>query len=132
MIGKRITKLARAISEYEGWSPYATASSGARPGSVSYRNHNPGNLRSSPFQAGERDGFAVFFDDHVGFMALCYDLWIKASGRSQTGLQASDTIARLFEVYAPPVENDTKAYTDFIVARTGYASEMTLADLLTE
>lgn len=130
MIGKNIEKLAHAIAEYEGWSAGSWSDGDAKSPTVSYRNHNPGNLRFSVFQAGERDGFAVFHSDFVGFFALMYDLWIKASGKSSTGLKPESTLAEFVNTYAPPSENDSAAYLQFITLRTGFSADMMLKDLL--
>src|SRR6516225_11045126 len=56
-----VTSLAGAIQRFEGWSP----------GSVSYRNNNPGNLRSGPGMIGtDANGYAVFPDYQTGWNAL--------------------------------------------------------------
>lgn len=132
MIGKNIEKLANAIAMYEGWDSVGERASGGIVGSRSYRNHNPGNLRSSPFQTCVDDNFAVFHSDFVGFFALEYDLWMKASGKSSTGLTPESTLTEFIGVYAPPSENDSNAYLDFILLKTGFNAFMPLKDLLLE
>lgn len=127
---EKLYRLAYAISLYEGWDPLAPTGSGNSFGSASYRNHNPGNLRSSPFQLTTRNGFAVFYNDQIGFQALMYDLWIKCSGRSTTGLKKTDTLAKLVSVYAPPSENNTQNYIDFLVLKTGFKATMLLSEFL--
>ncbi len=52
MINSEIEKFARAITIAEGWLPDKE--------SRSFRNHNPGALRSSPIAIGQRNGFAYF------------------------------------------------------------------------
>jgi len=132
MIGRRLRAVAQAISEYEGWRPAGTFGGVERDGTPAWRNHNPGNLRSSPFQCGERGGFALFYDDHVGMMSLLYDLWIKATDRSKTGLTSKSTLRELMLIYAPPSENDTESYIQFIVNKTGFPATMTLGELVLE
>jgi hypothetical protein len=130
MIGKQIDDLSRAIASYEGWDADGQRANGLFAGSRSYRNHNPGNLRSSPFQAGSDGAFAFFYSDFVGLFALQYDLWIKASGKSTTGLTPDSTLAQFIHTYAPPTENDSDAYLQFIVLKTGFSPEMKLRELL--
>ena len=126
----KLYRLALAIALYEGWEPDNSVASVPEAGSASYRNHNPGNLRSSPFQLGERGGFAYFYNDDIGFSALLYDLWIKAKGKSTTGLKATSTIREFIFKYAPPVENDSEAYLAFILQQTGFAENLQLGQLL--
>lgn len=130
MIGSRLHKLAQAIAEHEGWDPQYKVDGKDIIGTLAYRNHNPGNLRLSPFQVYTRNGFAVFYNDEVGRFALIYDLWVKASGKSSTGLTASSTIKDFVYKYAPPHENDSEAYLAFILSRTGFSADMPLSDLL--
>jgi len=119
MITPAILKLARAISEHEGWSPEnITRNVPPRP-SVSYRNHNSGNLRASPFALGTRDGFAYFVDDNTGFFALVWDIWKKCRGETSTGLTGESSLADLISKYAPPSENDTQAYIKAVWLATG-------------
>lgn len=131
MTGK-LYRLGLAIAMYEGWFAGPSGRDGNSYPSVSYRNHNPGNLRSSFFQLGQRDGFAFFYNDDVGFSALLYDLLIKASGKSTTGLKADSTLRELIFKYAPPVENDSEAYLSFILQQTGFSADLRLKDLLTD
>jgi hypothetical protein len=130
MIGKNLTSLANAIAEYEGWSPDSATSGPTKNGSLSYRNHNPGNLRSSIFQIGERNGFAYFYNDQTGFFALTYDLMQKAKGNTRTGLGPKSTIEDLMNIYAPKIENNTEQYIQFIELKTGLKRTDTLDKLL--
>jgi len=98
------------MAEHEGWQPSGLASTGFSTGSESYRNHNPGNLRSSPFMLGTHDNFAIFASDEIGKFAQIYDLWIKCTGKSVTGLKPTNTLGDLINKYAPPSENDTESY----------------------
>ena len=97
----RLETLAEAIKRYEGWFPL----------SRSWRHNNPGNLRWSKFQTDNKDNFAVFANYASGWLGLWYDLWIKCSGRSITGLKPTSTIYDLFAVWAPSEDsNDPRAY----------------------
>jgi len=130
MFTTALIEVATAITVHEGWKPMQESRiSGSEP-SVSYRNHNPGNLRYSPFMVGERDGFAVFISDDVGFMALVWDIWSKCKGKTSSGLNGDSTLAAVISVYAPRTENDTDAYIDCILHRTGFARSTKLGDLV--
>jgi len=91
MINAKIQRLAWAIMIAEGWD--------STNNSLTYRNHNPGALRSSPFALGTRGGFAYFLNDNVGFWALCWDLAKKCRGETVTGLTPQSTIEELVRVY---------------------------------
>ncbi len=95
-------------------------------GTRSWRNNNPGNLRNSPFSIrhgslGEAGGFAVFPSEDAGWRALLSLL------RGST-FQAL-TLDRMIARYAPPNENDTHAYRDFIGNRLGVSEETRLSEL---
>lgn len=130
MITNSIISLALAIAVHEGWDPLKGGGATSTQPTVAYRNHNPGNLRSSPFEVGKRDGFAVFLNDQVGFSALVYDIWAKANGKTSTGLSGVSTIEDFIHVWAPANENDTEAYIDFVCSRTGFTRDTTLGSLL--
>lgn len=130
MIGENIEKLAYAIRSQEGWRGAGSSATDPAGGTRSYRNHNPGNLRSSPFASSSDGGFAVFHSDFVGMFALQYDLWIKASGRSTTGLTRDSSLRDLIFKWAPPSENDSEKYLARIVMLTGYSPDMKIKELL--
>lgn len=93
-----IEAVADAIMKFEGWAP----------GTVSYRNRNPGNL--------ENTGAYVHYNTFIeGYSALLQDLRDKFVGRTTTGLGPDSTILQLMMKYAPPADgNPTVAYTNFI------------------
>ena len=98
--------LADAIQQFEGW----------KPGSVSYRNRNPGNLRARaarPCTLDER-GYCVFDNFLDGYSSLISDLRFKLSGK-HPGLTPDSTIQDLMNVYAPSSDyNDPENYARFI------------------
>lgn len=84
--------IADAIMRREGWSP----------GTRSYRNRNPGNLRTSgKDQPCDFEGFRVFPSFTAGYNALLADLRAKVSGHNAHGLTANSTLLELFAVYSP-------------------------------
>lgn len=101
-----IEAMADAIMKFEGW----------RPGLPAYTNRNPGNLRASLLAAGPGvDGFVRFQTFETGYSALIRDLRRKFTGRSSSGLKATDTLLRFFEVSAPSSDaNHPLSYAQFV------------------
>ena len=125
---KKALLLLEAIKEHEGWSPPCEDNN--FKGSRSYRQHNPGNLRRSPFAFSYVDNFAVFISDEVGNTALLWDIYQKATGNTVTSLNGTSTIRELITVYAPPSDdNNTEAYINMIVVSTGMKETTTLAEI---
>ena len=92
-----------------------------RGGSWACRNNDPGNLRASNLQAGTSGGFAVFSTRTVGHEALWR--WVQAHAAS--GL----TLRQMIEKYAPPSENNTAAYVDYVRKATGLDPDATVSTL---
>lgn len=124
----KIEALMYAIAEHEGWSPPGKDT--PLGGSLAYRNHNPGNLRASPFAHSIKDGYAVFRNDFVGLMALHWDLMQKARGHTVTGLNEKSTLRDLIFTWAPPSDgNDSEAYLANVIRKTGFKETTTLGQI---
>jgi hypothetical protein len=108
----------QAIAEYEGFN---------EPGTRAPRNNNPGDLDLEPWMASfgavletippgihEQPRFACFPTVDQGWAALRALLTTDYLGM---------TVAAAFDKYAPPVENDTNAYTAFVCRETGLSPE---------
>jgi len=90
--------------KFEGWAL----------GSRSYINRNPGNLRLPGREADDR-GYTIFPDLPTGYAALLRELQSKFSGNNAHGIGPSSTVLDLFNVYAPPSDNNpTNAYAQFV------------------
>jgi hypothetical protein len=125
----KLERLALAIVEREGWCPACQANN--PNGSLTWRHHNPGALRTSPFSVGTQNGFAVFRSDPEGWEALIWDLKQKANGNTVTGLGPEKTLRDLINVWAPTADgNNPAAYLDFVCGITGFAPDMKLKMLL--
>jgi hypothetical protein len=125
----KIERLIYAMAEQEGWIPLS--SSPIYNGSRSYRHHNPGNLRSSPFEIGKKDGFSIFNTDIDGFSAFKWDIIQKAKGNTITGLNGESTLTDLIYKWAPSSDNnDPNSYLRGVMARTGYSPTMRLKEFL--
>ena len=101
-----IEALADGIMAFEGW----------RPGSRSYRNRNPGNLRDSPVPHTLDVGdYCVFADFLTGYGALKVELESKVTGINSHGIGPDSTLEQLFDVYAPRADhNEPNEYAAFM------------------
>jgi hypothetical protein len=127
-VNRKVDRLLEAMAEHEGWYPAGTP--GYPNGSMSYRNHNPGNLRSSIYQVGTVNNFAVFKNDWIGWIAFQHDIMQKARGNTSTGLGPKSTISDLIYKWAPPSDNNnTEAYIKSVEAKSGLSRTMTLGEL---
>jgi hypothetical protein len=107
------SKLALAIAQMEGYNK-----AGSRPN----RNHNPGNLRASSLpNTKDAGGYCVFPDSETGWAAL----------ERQIGLDKNRglTVEQFVHKYAPPTENHTENYIQFVCGRLGVARTTRLAEL---
>jgi len=118
------------MAEHEGWSPISNSAAKGGGPSVSYRNHNPGNLRSSIFQLGVRDGFAVFFDDAAGMFAMRWDIMRKCQGKTSTGLTGESELKDLIGVWSAGSPEAVTRYTAFVCFRTGFTPQMKLKEII--
>ena len=84
---------------FEGW----------RPGTKSYVNRNPGNLRDPHTLE-----FRVYSTFVAGYQALLAELRFKFLGK-HPGLPVTSTLLDLFNIYAPPSDkNPTNSYCTFV------------------
>ena len=104
---KPLECFAWAILQFEGF----------KPGSMSWRNRNPGNLRSSKSAYTVRHGYAIFDSFEKGWAALLSDISAKFRGKPYTtsGLGPDSTLLQFFEVYAPSADsNHPHIYAKFV------------------
>jgi len=91
------TRLAQLIAQEEGFG---------RPGTKPTRNHNPGDLEHAPHIIGWDGKIGIEPNDDAGWNDLERQLRLYAS----RGLTLRDMVA----IYAPPSENNTGQYLQFI------------------
>lgn len=116
--------VADAIMSFEGW----------KPGTRSYVNRNPGNLEGgSKVDAKNYDVFPSLID---GYSALLRELRDKFIGNNRHGIGPESSLLDLFNVYAPPSDNNpTNQYCAFVahwvsmVLGTVVVSETKLKDI---
>lgn len=95
--------VADAIQVFEGW----------KPGTRSYVNRNPGNLEGGAKV--DAKNYDIFPDFVSGYQALLRELQSKFSGNNRHGIGPSSTLLGLFNVYAPPSDNNpTNLYAQFV------------------
>lgn len=95
-------------------------------GSRSWRNFNPGNIRAGSFaqsqgSIGDDGAFAIFPDERAGTEAIVSLL--------QTVSYVNLTLQQAIFRYAPPSENDSQKYLDFVVNKTGIQPGTVLSTL---
>ncbi len=116
-----VDSLAAAIQTHEGYFP----------GSLSYRQNNPGNLRYAG-QAGALPGsagFAVFPSYDAGLSALKNQIRLDASRGSDAAGRPVVTVSDLISSWAPSNENDTGAYIASVSLQTGFDPSAALDSL---
>ena len=127
-MNRKVDRLMLAMAEHEGWVPLTATQ--ADYGSRAYRHHNPGNLRRSPFAHSVVDGYAVFQNDIVGWNAFHWDLMQKARGQTVTKLGPKSTLRDLIFTWAPPSDNNnSEAYLQDVVKKSGLPETITLAEI---
>lgn len=129
-----ITPADMRIKSLLGPIPYAIARMEgyfASPLSRAARNNNPGDIEWGPFARahgadrvetlppGSVPRFAHFPTPEAGCAALCNLLAIRYAGL---------TITAMMGHYAPPSENDTGKYADFIGSSTGLSVDHIITD----
>ena len=97
-----------------------------KDGTLSWRNNNPGNLACGSFSKmngaiGCNKGFAVFPDTETGS---------NAQNKLLKGKKYQDkTIAGAMVSYAPPNENNTEKYIQYVTKKTGMSRDKKLGNM---
>lgn len=111
------TKLAQLIAREEGFG---------KPGAIPTLRHNPGDLRHSPHSehpAAEPDAIGSIDTDDDGWNDLERQLQLYAD----RGL----TLRTMVDAYAPPGENDTSRYLEFLTTALGLPADSLVSEALT-
>jgi len=134
---RRQQETANLIRSAQGLPPLPLSSDGtggsfdgaAAP--LSVRNSNPGNMRDPA-----TGDFVQFASPQEGLAAMQSDLSMKLSGQSpimreRYGAGYTPTLENVISTWAPPSENDTRAYIENVSRETGISptQPLTLADV---
>lgn len=130
MITQKLVKLCNAMAEVEGWKPDGEFDKLAKFPSVAYRNHNPGNLRSSPLALGVRDEFAYFLNDTVGMFAMQWDIMKKCKGETVTTLSGDSVIGQLIQIYSASEGDVLENYVKRVCEMTGFDTFTQLKEII--
>jgi hypothetical protein len=113
-----ISKMANAIKEFEGWVP----------GSRSYRNNNPGNLKYAGQKGAtgqDETGHAIFDTYQSGWNALMNQLKLAFSG---TSLFYNPAMS-LYEFFGKYAEGNSVQYAQYVAGKLGVSPDSKLSQL---
>jgi len=113
-----VSKLAEAIAHEEGF--YVE-------GSLPQRNHNPGDLRHGNGEVhpdNQPDAVGSFPDDATGWAALERQLVLDS------GPARGWNVQQLIYSYAPPSENNTEQYLDYVCNYVGCEATAPVSEAL--
>ena len=143
----RLNEFCLAIKIREGWGGPGTTVNGVYypNGTLSFRNKNPGNLRWSKYQAGQRCSlikkqcYAYFDSEEDGNAALEFDLQAKCTGNTRAKdasgklLNPDSTILNFCEAYAPSSDgNRPLKYAEFLASRLNLSISSHLKEIYSE
>lgn len=116
-----VNSLAQAIQQQEGYYP----------GSLAYRNNNPGNLvyAGQPGATLGAGGFASFPSYSAGYQALENQITLDVTRGTDVNGNPVTTVGQLISSWAPPSENDTATYIANVSASTGFDPNASLSSL---
>lgn len=106
-------RLSRLIAEEEGFF---------RPGSKPNRFNNPGDLRHSPHST-----HLASAPDDIGQIADVADGWADLERQLMLFAKRGLTVREAIETYAPPNENNSAQYLDFVCKGLGCSPDTPMA-----
>lgn len=119
----KLALMAEAIKVHEGWYP----------GSRSYRNNNPGNIRfigQARAIGGDAGGYCIFKTYADGFAALVELLTNAATGKSKV-YTPNMSVLDFFKKYAPSADNNSpETYADFVAKKIGVPVSTKIKNLI--
>lgn len=105
-----------AIAQMEGYNT---------PGTIAQRNNNPGNLRYAPTQSGSESTVSGTY----ATFATAEDGWNALQSYIETQMAAGVTLRQFIYTYAPPSENNTSDYLNWLVSKVGIGADSLLSSL---
>lgn len=110
------SKLAGLVADEEGFG---------LPGAVPTRDHNPGDLRHSPHSSHDGEG-----SNDIGEIDTDADGWADLERQLQLYADRQMTLRAAIYNWAPPAENDTKSYLDFVCSGLGCSPDIQVSEAL--
>ena len=118
-----LNAIAQAIQTQEGYAP----------GTLAYRNNNPGNLvfAGQPGATPGAGGFAAFASYGDGYNALVNQINLDAVRGTDVNGNPTTTVGELIASWAPASDprNNTPAYVSSVAGQTGYSPSDNLLSL---
>ena len=111
-----MSKLARVMAQEEG---YYVA------GSVPNRDNNPLDLRHSPNASHAGEGA-----NDIGEIPTPEEGWADAERQLQIYASRQMTLRQMVYTLAPPTENDSERYLDFVCSSMGMGPDTLVSDAL--
>jgi hypothetical protein len=111
------SKLAALIAQQEGFGI---------PGAQPTRKLNPGDLRHAPNASHAGEG-----PDDIGIEPTLADGWADLERQLQLYAERGMTLSEAIYEFAPPTENDSAAYLNFVCQGLGCTPDTTVAEALT-
>jgi hypothetical protein len=105
-----------AIAQMEGFNV---------SGSIAQRNNNPGNLRYAPTEVGSESTASGTF----ATFATPEDGWAALQSYIENAMASGATLRSFIYTYAPPTENDTSNYLNYLVSQVGIGADSLLSSL---
>lgn len=111
-----MSKLARVMAQEEGF--YVS-------GSVPNRDHNPLDLRHSPHSSHAGEGA-----NDIGIIDNDADGWADADRQLQRYADENMTLRVMVYTLAPPSENNSEQYLEFVCQHMGMSPDTSVTDAL--
>lgn len=111
-----MSKLAELIAQQEGYGI---------PGAVPTRDNNPGDLRHAPNASHEGEG-----PNDIGIEPTSALGWADLERQLDLYAQRGLTLQEAIYAFAPPTENDSAAYLQFVCNGLGLPPTATVAQAL--
>jgi hypothetical protein len=111
-----MSKLAQLIAQEEGFNV---------PGSVPNRDNNPGDLRHSPHSF-----HTTAAPNAIGQIDTVADGWADLERQLELYAQRGLTLREAIYEFAPPEENNSEAYLDYVCSGLNMPDSFTVAQAL--
>lgn len=111
-----MSKLAHLIAQEEGFNV---------PGSLPQRDNNPGDLRHSPHSF-----HTAAAPDAIGDIDTAQDGWADLERQLHLFAQRGMTLREAIYEFAPPSENDSEQYLNFVCQGLGVPDTISVAQAL--